>query len=178
MNAFVLFSNVFQTHTQRTRSALVIVFQCYVRLSTYCFQRMWTTCRQKGLSFSNWVSKRHSYVLENKTRQPRPLSNSTAMITVPDRNRRHMIVSALSLRSRRATGGLRRPSESRALLAFPRLSLPVGCVAQQPNRPFNRDYASKQRRSEDPKGMYIDTGTQGIRTSASRSRRWIPSISS
>ena len=109
---------------------------------------------------------------------PRSLSTSTTMITGPDRNRRHMIVSALSLPSRRATGGLRRPSESRALLAFPRLSLPAVVSAQQPNRPFDRDYASKQRRPEDPKGMYIDAGFQGICTSASRSRRWIPSISS
>ena len=113
-----------------------------------------------------------------KNTDPRSLSTSTTMITGPDRNRRHMMVSALSLPSRRATGGLRRPSESRALLAFPRLSLPAVVSAQQPNRPFDRDYASKQRRPEDPKGMYIDAGFQGICTSASRSRRWIPSISS
>ena len=44
--------------------------------------------------------------------------------------------------------------------------------AQQP-RPFDLDYTSKQRRPEDPKGMYIDAGIKGICTSASCSRRWI-----
>ena len=83
------------------------------------------------------------------------------MITGPDRNRHHRIISALSLLSCRAAGGLRRPSESQALLAFPRLSLPAGCVGPTSQRPFDRDYASMQRRPEDPKGMYIDAGSQG-----------------
>ncbi|EJK57786.1 hypothetical protein THAOC_22137 [Thalassiosira oceanica] len=38
-----------------------------------------------------------------------------AMITGPDRSRRHMAVSAMSRRLLRAAGDLRRPSESRAL---------------------------------------------------------------
>ena len=114
----------------------------------------------------------------SKNTDPRSLSTSTTMITGPDRNRRHRIVSALSLRSRRAAGGLRRPSESRALLAFPRLSLPVGCVGPTTNDLSTDDYASMQRRPEDPKTSAQTAGIRGIVPSASRSRRWIPSISS
>ena len=87
-----------------------------------------------------------------KNTDPRSLSTSTTMITGPDRNHRHMIVSTLSLRSRRATVGLRRPSESRSMLAFPRLSFPVGCVGltTQPTfRPRLRTDATAPRRSED-----------------------------
>ncbi|EJK55369.1 hypothetical protein THAOC_24904 [Thalassiosira oceanica] len=40
------------------------------------------------------------------------------MVTGPDRSRRHMAVSAMSLCLLRAAGGLRRPSESRALPTF------------------------------------------------------------
>ena len=50
--------------------------------------------------------------------------------------------------------------------------------AAPPRPPFDRDYASMQRRPEDPKGMYTTAGIQGIRTSASRRRKRIPSISS
>ena len=74
------------------------------------------------------VFLRHRYAVESspsylrydrsKNTDLMSLSTSTTMITGPDRNRRHRIVSALSLRSRRAAAGLRRPSESRALLAF------------------------------------------------------------
>ena len=71
-----------------------------------------------------------------------------------------------------AAGGLRWPSESRALLAFIARATCCRCVGPE-MRPlaFDRDYASKQRRTEDPKGMYTYTGTQGICTSASNWRR-------
>ena len=131
-----------------------------------------------GLSYSVWVSKRHSYVLENKTRRPRPLPTSTTMITGPDRNRRHRIVSALSLRSRRAAGGLRRPSESRALLAFPRLSLAVGCVGPNNQRSCEMRNSMMQWRTEDPKTSAQTAGIRGMVPYTSRRQRWIPSISS
>ena len=44
-------------------------------------------------------------------------------------------------------------------------------------RRFDLDYASMQRYPEDPKGMYTTARIQGICTPASRSQRWIPSIS-
>ena len=66
------------------------------------------------------VMPRPSHAKAAKNKDPRFLSTSTTMITGPDLNRHHRRVSALSLRSRRATtGGLWRPSESRALVAFP-----------------------------------------------------------
>ena len=67
---------------------------------------------------------------------------------------------ALSLRSRRAAGGLRQLSESPALLAFPtgRLCRPTN--RHQSTRRFNLDYASIQRRPEDSKGMYTIAGIQ------------------
>ena len=107
-----------------------------------------------------------------------PLSTSTAMITVPDWNCRHMIVSALSLRSRRAAGGLRQPSESRVLLAFMARATCCRCAGPA-KRPlaFDQDYASKRRSTEDPKSMALTTGIQGIGPSASCWRRRIPSTS-
>ena len=59
----------------------------------------------------------------------RSLSISTTMITSPDRNRRHMIVSALSLRSCRASrrwppAALRNPS----FACFSAAIVPAGCV--------------------------------------------------
>ena len=84
--------------------------------------------RRRRIPSTSSCGRKLSYLRydRSKNTDPRSLSTSTATITGPDRNRRHRIVSALSLRSRRAAGGLRRPSESRALLAFPRLSLTVG----------------------------------------------------
>ena len=52
----------------------------------------------------------------SKNTDPRSLSTSTATITGPDRNRRHRIVSALSLWSRRAASGLRRRKAELCLL--------------------------------------------------------------
>ena len=48
----------------------------------------------------------------NKTASPRHLLAPAAMITGPDRNRRHGIVSAMPRPSCRAAGGLRWPPES------------------------------------------------------------------
>ena len=126
---------------------------------------MYTTARIQGIgpSASCWRRRIHSTSLcgrklyylrydRAKNTDPRSLSTSTTMITGPDRNRHHRIGTALSLWSRRAAGGLRRPSESRAMLAFPRLSFPVGCVGPttQPTfRPRLRTDATAPRRSED-----------------------------
>ena len=114
----------------------------------------------------------------SKNTDPRSLSTSTATITGPDLNRRHRVVSALSLPSRRATGGLRRPSESRALLAFPRLSLAVSCVGPNNQRSFEMRNSMMQCRTEDLKTSAQTAGIRGIVPTASRRRRWIPSISS
>ena len=107
-----------------------------------------------------------------KNTDPRSLSTSTTMITGPDRNRR------LSLWSRRAAGGLRRPSESRALLAFPRLSLAVSCVGPNNQRSLRERNSMMQCRTEDLKTSAQTAGIRGIVPTASRRRRWIPSISS
>ena len=138
------------------------------------------SCWRRRIPSTSLCGRKLSYLRYDRSKitDPRSLSTSTSMIMGPDRNPRHRIVSALSLRSRRATGGLLQPSESRALLAFPQLSLPVGCVGPTTNISFDRDYAPMQRRPEDPKTMALTAGIRGIGPSASHSRRWIPSISS
>ena len=82
------------------------------------------------LVLTKWASKQHSYVLENKTRRLKPLSTSTVMIMAPDQNRRHRITSTMPWRSRRAASGLRRPSESRALLAFVAIGQRLMCAVR------------------------------------------------
>ena len=52
--------------------------------------------------------------IRTKHTSTRHLLAALTMITGPDRNRRHRIVSSFSWPSCRAPGGLRRPSESRA----------------------------------------------------------------
>ena len=101
-----------------------------------------------------------------------------AMITVPDRNCRHRIVSALSLRSRRATGGLRRPSESRALLAFIARATCCRCVVPE-MRPlaFEIHNSMRRGRTEDPKTSAHIYGIRGLVPSPLRRRRRIPSTS-
>ena len=130
----------------------------YVRIQGICTSASNWRRRIPSTSFSG---QKLSYLVRydrSKNTDPRPLSTSTTTITGPDRNRRHMIVSALSLPSRRATGGLRRPSESRALLAFLRLRYWSVVSAPTTQRPFDRDYASMQRRPEDPKIMTLTAG--------------------
>ena len=148
----------------------------------WCERGVWLVGRiWLGLSFFKWSSKRHSYVVENKTRRPRPLSTSTAMIMVLDRNYRncrHRIVSALSLRSRRATGDLRRPSESRALLAFMARAMCCRCVGLEMRRSSCEIHNSMRRgRTEDPKTSAHIYGIRGLVPSPSRRRRRIPSTS-
>ena len=139
-----------------------------------------TSRRRRRIPSTSSCGRKLSYLRydRSKNTDPRSLSTSTATITGPDRNRRHRIVSALSLRSRRAAGGLRRPSESRALLAFPRLSLPVGCVGPNNQRSFEMRNSMMQCRTEDLKTSAQLAGIRGMVPTTSRRRRWIPSISS
>ena len=133
-----------------------------------------------GLSFSDWAA-RALLALPSKqgTKHdaPRPLSTSTTTITGPDRNCRHRITSAMPWPSRRAAGGLRRPSESRALLAFLRLSLP-GRLGRPQHNDLSRCVTPMQWRTEDPKTSAQTAGIRGIVPSTPRRRRRIPSISS
>ena len=55
--------------------------------------------------------------IRTKQAAPRHLLAPLAMITGPDQSHHHMITSAMSRRSCRAAGSLRRPSETRALPA-------------------------------------------------------------
>ena len=141
-----------------------------------------TSRRRRRIPSTSSCGRKLSYLRydRSKNTDPRSLSTSTATITGSDQNRRHRIVSALSLRSdsRRAAGGLRRPSESRALLAFPRLSLPVGCVGPNNQRSFEMRNSMMQCRTEDLKTSAQTAGIRGIVPTAPRRRRWIPSISS
>ncbi|EJK51678.1 hypothetical protein THAOC_29129 [Thalassiosira oceanica] len=69
----------------------------------------------QGLSFPECAISRHSRYLttiRTKHTSTRHLLAAPTMITGPDRSRRHMIASAMSRRSLRAAGGLRRLSES------------------------------------------------------------------
>ena len=116
-----------------------------------------------------------------KNTDPRSLSTSTAMITGPDRNRRHRIVSALSalsLRSCRAAGGIRQPSESRALLAFPRTLYRSVGPGPATNVSCEMRNSMMQCRTEDLKTSAQTAGIRGMVPYTSRRRRWIPSISS
>ena len=136
--------------------------------------------RRRRIPSTSSCGRKLSYLRydRSKNTDPRSLSTSTATMTGPDRNRRHRIVFALSLPSRRAAGGLRRPSESRALLAFPRLSYPVGCVGPNNQRSFEMRNSMMQCRTEDLKTSAQTAGIRGIVPSTSRRLRWIPSISS
>ena len=122
------------------------------------------SCRPPRVGVDVFLRHRLSYLRydRSKNTDPRSLSTSTATITGPDRNRRHRIVSALSLQSRRAAGGLRRPSKSRALLAFPRLSLPGGWAGPNNQRSFKMRNSMMQWRKEDPKTSAQTAGIRGI----------------
>ena len=101
-----------------------------------------------------------------------------AMIMGPDRNRRHRIVYALSLRSRRAAGGLRRPSECRSLLAFPRTLYRSVGPGPTTNVSCEMRNSMMQCRTEDLKTSAPLAGIRGMGPSTSCRCRWIPSISS
>ena len=79
-----------------------------VRIQGICTSASIWRRRIPSTSFSGRKLSYLRYDIRAKNTDPRSLSTSTTMITGPDRNRRHMIVSALSLRSRRATGGRRK----------------------------------------------------------------------
>ena len=110
-----------------------------------------TSRRRRRIPSTSSCGRKLSYLRydRSKNTDPRSLSTSTATITGPDLNRRHRVVSALSLRSRRAAAGLRRPSESRALLAFPRLSLTVVGPAPTTNVSCEMRNSMMQCRTED-----------------------------
>ena len=101
------------------------------------------------------------------------------MITGLDRNCRHMITSAMPWRSRRAAGGLRRPSESRALLAFiangRRL---MRAVPGKRRSSCERHNSMRRGRTEDPKTSAHISGIRGMGRAPSRRRRRILSTSS
>jgi len=101
-----------------------------------------------------------------------------AMITDPDLSRRRMIASPMSRRSCRAAGGLRRPSESRALPTFPSTIYFMMCGGLTSQPTFESDISSMQRRTKDPKTMASHSGIRGIMPSTSCRRRCIPSLSS
>ena len=93
----------------------------YAAIDTIVYDRVLLRPAKKvvGLSFSDWAASAlfalPSYVARNKTRRADAsfdLYASTAMITVPYRKHRHVIISALSPRSCHAAGSLQRPSES------------------------------------------------------------------
>ena len=135
---------------------------------------------RRRIPSTSFCGRKLSYLRYDRSKNTdlRSLSTSTATTTGPDRNRRHRIVSALSLRSSRAAGGLRRPSENRALLAFPRLSLAVGCVGPNNQRSCEMRNSMMQCRTEDLKTSAPLARIRGIAPTTSRRRRWIPSISS
>ena len=85
-----------------------------------------------------------------------------------------MIVERLSRRSLRAAGGLRRPSESRALLAS-KPSIYLDDASSFEPRPLDLPdlFLHVQGRTGDPKTMVRTTGIIARGTSASRHRRWI-----
>ncbi|EJK70448.1 hypothetical protein THAOC_08195, partial [Thalassiosira oceanica] len=62
-----------------------------------------------------------------------------------------MAVSAMSRRLLRAAGGLRRPSESRALPTFPSTIYFMMCVGLTSQPTCEREISPMQRRTKDPK---------------------------
>jgi len=137
---------------------------------------------KKGLFLSGPINDTATYYDRERTKhdESRSLSTSTAMITVPDRNRRHRIASALPWRSCRAAGGLRRPSDIQTLLVFLARATCCRCAGLG-KRPlvFDLESVTMRRRTEDPKGMYTivrrNPRKEYICTSASNWRRRIPS---
>ena len=69
-----------------------------------------------------------------------------------------MAVSAMSRRSLRAAGGLRRPSESRALPTFPSTIYFMMCVGLMSQPTFPIFFYPMQRRLKDPKTMARTAG--------------------
>ncbi|EJK68008.1 hypothetical protein THAOC_10865 [Thalassiosira oceanica] len=89
-----------------------------------------------------------------------------------------MIASAMSRRSRRAAGGLRRPSESRAFLASrSTIYLDDACGSSRDRWTCDIDYSMTQGRTGDPKTMVGTSEIIGIGPSPSRRHRRIPSAS-
>ena len=100
---------------------------------------------RRRIPSTSFCGRKLSYLQYDRAKNigRRSLSTSTTMITGPDRNRRHRIVSALSLRSCQATGGLRRPPAAvgkPSFACFSADSLPVGWAAPPPkNQRIFRD---------------------------------------
>ena len=105
---------------------------------------------------------------------PMPISTSTTTIKGQNRNCRHRITSAMPWPSRRAAGGLRRPSESRALLAFPRTLYQSVGPAPTTNVSFKmrNSMIVMQCQTEDLKTSALLTGIRGMGPSNSRRRRF------
>ena len=89
-----------------------------------------------------------------------------------------MIASAMSRRSLRAAGGLRRPSESRAFLASrSTIYLDDACGSSRDRWTCEKDISPMRRRTGDPKASRLISGNRGLFRSPSRRRRWTPSAS-
>ena len=136
--------------------------------------------RRRHIPSTSLYSQKLSYLRYDRAKNidRRSLLTSTTTITGPDQNRRHRIVSALSphcLCSHAEPPAV--SSESRALLAFPRLSLPVGCVGPTTQQSFEMRNSMMQCRTEDLKTSAQTAGIQRIVPSPWRRRRWILSIS-
>ena len=109
---------------------------------------------------------------------PTPLPVSETMITGPDRSRNHMIATAMSRRSLRAAGGLRRLSESHTLPTFPLTIYLMMCGGLTSRWTCETDFSPMQRRTKDPKTTSSTAGIRGVVTSPPRRRRLNSSISS
>ena len=135
----------------------------------------------EGLSFPEWAISRHSRYLttiRTKHASPRHLLAAPTMITGPDRNRRHMIASAMSRRSLRAAGGLRRPSESQSFLdSRSTIYLDDACGSSRDRWTFPIDFSMTQGRTEDPRTSAPISRNRGRRRAPSRRHRRIPSAS-
>ena len=140
-----------------------------------------TSRRRRRIPSTSSCGRKLSYLRydRSKNTDPRSLSTSTATITGPDRTRRHRIVSALSLPSRRAAGGLRQPSECRALLAFVAIGRRLMRAVPGTRRSSCEIHNSMRRGCmEDPKTSAHIYGIRGLVPSPSRRRRRIiPSAS-
>ena len=83
---------------------------------------------------------------------PTPLPVSETMITGPDWSRNHMIATAMSRRSIRAAGGLRRPSQSHSSPTFPLTIYLMMCAGPNSQPIFATRFlpdATSYKRSED-----------------------------
>ena len=108
---------------------------------------------------SRWLLKALLATIDRERNiDPTPLPVSETMITGPDRSRNHMIATAMSRRSLRAAGGLRRPSESHTLPTFPLTIYLMMCGGLTSPTTYLIFFSPMQRRTNDPKTMARSAG--------------------